>query len=435
MKPALRLAALALVAFTSAAAEPIRIALKPVASGLTSPLTVVSIPNGEALIVDQPGFLWVLQRDGTLRTDPALVLTNRMAALRHGAFDERGLLDVVLHPQFPRNRRIFVTYSAPRRETAPADWDSTLRVAEFLLPAEGAIRVDPASEKILLEIDKPYANHNSGRLAFGPDGFLYIGVGDGGNAHDQGRRPESGNGQNLRTHLGKVLRVDINAPAGGKPYGIPLDNPFADGREALPEIYAYGLRNPWGLSFDRGGTHELFAADVGQDLLEEVDILRKGGNYGWSLREGFDGFSAKTPKNSPTNSPTTGARGEPLLDPILHYRHASLKKDPEAQGVSIIGGHVYRGKAIPGLDGRYVFGDWSRNWGLPQGLILVATRPADGGARWTVERAQVVEPGDFAAYITGFSQDADGELYVLTNGSNGLTPGKGRVWKMVSAVP
>ena len=226
--------------------------------------------------MDQPGFLWVLQRDGTLRTDPALVLTNRMAALRHGAFDERGLLDVVLHPQFPRNRRIFVTYSAPRRETAPADWDSTLRVAEFLLPAEGAIRVDPASEKILLEIDKPYANHNSGRLAFGPDGFLYIGVGDGGNAHDHcWRRPESGNGQNLRTHLGKVLRVDINAPAGGSRTASPLTIRLPTD-EALPEIYAYGLRNPWGLSFDRGSTHELFAADVGQDLLEEVDILRKG---------------------------------------------------------------------------------------------------------------------------------------------------------------
>ncbi|MBL9173781.1 MAG: PQQ-dependent sugar dehydrogenase, partial [Verrucomicrobiales bacterium] len=372
-------------------------------------------------------------RDGTLRPDPALVLTNRMSVLKHGAFDERGLLDVVLHPQFARNRRIFLSYSAPRRETAPADWDSALRVSEFLLPADGATRVDPASEKILLEIDKPYANHNSGRLAFGPDGLLYIGVGDGGNAHDQGRRPETGNGQNLRTHLGKVLRVDVDSPAQGKSYGIPKDNPFADGREALPEIYAYGLRNPWGLSFDRGGSHELFAADVGQDLLEEVDIIRKGGNYGWSLREGFEGFSAKTPKNSPTNAPTTGARGEPLLDPILHYRHASLKKDPDAQGVSIVGGHVYRGKAIPGLVGRYVFGDWSRNWGLPQGLILVATRPADGGARWTLERAQVVQPGDFAGYITGFSQDADGELYVMTNGSNGLTPGKGRVWKLVPA--
>lgn len=433
MNLALRFATFAVAVVCSLGAEPVRVALKPVADGLTSPVTMVPLPSGEALIVDQPGFLRVLQLEGTLRPAPALVLTNRMVALRHGAFDERGLLDVALHPKFPRNRRIILSYSAPRRETAPADWDSTLRISEFLLPGDGATRVDPASEKILLEIDKPYANHNSGRLAFGPDGFLYIGVGDGGNAHDQGRRPETGNGQNLRTHLGKVLRVDVDAPAAGKPYGIPSDNPFADGRDALPEIYAYGLRNPWGLSFDRGGTRELFAADVGQDLFEEVDILRKGGNYGWSLREGFEGFSAKTPKNSPTNAPMTGARGEPLLDPILHYRHASLKKDPDAQGVSIIGGHVYRGKAIPGLVGRYVFGDWSRNWGLPQGLILVATRPADGGSRWTVEPAQVVEPADFGAYITGFSQGDDGELYVLTNGSNGLTPGKGRVWKMVPA--
>ncbi|MBN8246163.1 MAG: PQQ-dependent sugar dehydrogenase [Verrucomicrobia bacterium] len=415
--------------------DPVRVALQPVAEGLTSPLSVVPLPDRGALVVDQIGMLRVLGGNGQLHPEPALNLTNRLSAINHGSFDERGLIDVALHPDFAGNRRIFVTYTAPRRAEAPADWDCTLRLSEFRLPAGEPLRVDPASEKVLLEVDKPYANHNSGRLAFGPDGLLYLGVGDGGNAHDQGKRPETGNGQNLRSLLGKILRLDVDHPSSGRAYGIPSDNPFADGREALPEIYAYGLRNPWGLSFDRGGSRELFVADVGQDLFEEVDIIRKGGNYGWSLREGLEGFSAQSPKTPPTNAPTVGARGEPLLDPILQYRHTGLKKDPEAQGISITGGHVYRGKALPALEGRYVFGDWSRNWGVPQGVLLAATRPSGADTRWSLERLEVVEPKGFAGYVTGFGQDRDGELYVLTNGSNGLTPGKGRLWKLVPAAP
>lgn len=431
MKSLPLLAGLALTLTLHTRADPPKVALQLMAEGLTSPLSLVSLPGGKSLIVDQPGFLRVLEANGQLRSEPALNLTNRLTALNFGAFDERGLLDVVLHPSFAANRRVFLTYSAPRRTTAPTNWDCTLRLSEFALSPGNSATVDPASEKVLLEVDKPFANHNGGRLAFGPDGFLYLGVGDGGNANDQGKRPESGNGQSLQTHLGKILRLDVDRPSGGKPYSIPDDNPFADGRLGLPEIYAYGLRNPWGLSFDRGGGHEFFVADVGQDLFEEVNIIRKGGNYGWFLREGFEGFSAKTPKTPPTNAPSLGARGEPLLDPILQYRHASLKKDPEAYGVSITGGYVYRGKALPELAGRYVFGDWSRNWGLPQGVLLAASRPGHPGDRWPIERLDIVEPADFAGYITGFGQDTAGELYLFTNGSSGLNPGKGRVWKVV----
>jgi len=419
-------------AVSTALGDPVRVALKPIADGLTSPLSLIPLPGQGALVVDQVGYLRVLDPHDALRPEPALNLTNRLSAINHGSFDERGLIDVALHPGFAQNRRLFLTYTAPRRDSAPEDWDCTLRLSEFQLPAGSPPQVDTASEKILLEVDKPYANHNCGRIVFGPDGLLYMGVGDGGNAHDQGKRPETGNGQNLRTHLGKILRVDVDHPSGGRAYGIPSDNPFADGREALPEIYAYGLRNPWGLSFDRG---ELFVADVGQDLFEEVDIIRKGGNYGWSLREGFEGFSAKSPKTPPTNAPTTGARGESLLDPILQYKHTGLKRDPDAHGISITGGYVYRGKALPALQGRYVFGDWSRNWGVPQGVLLAASRPVASDSRWALERLEIVEPAAFAAYITGFGQDRDGELYVLTNGSNGLTPGKGRIWKLVPAAP
>ena len=408
-----------------------RVALKRVAGGLTSPLSLVPLPGGMALVVDQPGYLRVLGADGVMQDEPALVLTNRLSPINHGAFDERGLLDVALHPQFPQNRKLYLTYTAPRRDTAPEDWDCTLRLSEFTLPAGGAIRVDPGSERVLLEVDQPFANHNGGRMVFGQDGLLYLGIGDGGSANDRGKRPESGNGQHLQTLLGKIVRLDVNTNSGGRQYAIPADNPFADGREALPEIYAYGLRNPWGLSFDRGGARELFAADVGQDLYEEINIIRNGGNYGWSLREGFEGFNADTPKTPPADAPRTGGRGEPLLDPILQYNHTGLKKDPDAHGISVTGGYVYRGKALPELAGRYVFGDWSRHWALPQGVLLVATRPGTTGARWTVERLEVVEPSDFSGYIVGFGEDADGELYVLTNGSNGLTPGKGNIWKLV----
>ncbi len=428
----LSLALLAGMPSTLLRAESPKVALKLVTEGLTQPLSFVSLPDGTALVVDQPGYVWLIGSDGTRRPEPVLSFTNKLSPINLGAFDERGLIDLALHPKFASNRRVFVTYTAPRRASAPEDWDCTLRLSEFTLPAGEPLRIDPASEKVLFEIDKPFANHNSGRIAMGPDGLLYLSAGDGGNANDQGKRPETGNGQNLKTHLGKVLRLDVDHPQNGRPYGIPRDNPFANGQDGLPEIYAYGLRNIWGLSFDRGGTHELFGADVGQNLFEEVDIIQKGGNYGWCLREGFGAFDPKAPNTPPASVPSKGPRGEPLIDPILQYRHpAGPKKDPEALGISITGGYVYRGKAFPELVGHYVFGDWSRNWGLPQGTLLVARRPKDNSARWTLETVEVSQPEKFGAYITGFGQDDQGELYLLTNQSNGLTPGKGKVWKLV----
>ena len=160
--------------------------------------------------------------------------------------------------------------------------------------------------------------------------------------------PDPGNGQNTQTHLGKLLRIDVDK---GSPYSAPRDNPFADGKQGKPEIYAWGFRNPWGLSFDRGGSRELFVADVGQNLYEELNIVAKPGNYGWRLREGFHGFDPKSADRTPTNAPTADAAGRPFVDPVLEYRHPPRNKPPSAtepQGISITGGHVYRGKAIPG---------------------------------------------------------------------------------------
>ena len=364
-----------------------------------------------------------------------LDLHDRICKLSQG-MEERGLIGLALHPQFKSNRKFYVVYSAPRRDSAPADWDHTMRLCEFRASAQDMAVAAPDSERLLLEIDEPDWNHNSGRLAFGPDGYLYMTVGDGGAPNDVGRRghaPE-GNGQNLKTLLGKILRLDVSK---GAPYAIPSDNPYADGKRGLPEIYAYGLRNPWGVSFDRGGSHDLIVADVGQDRWEEINIIVNGGNYGWRVREGFDGFDPKNPLQAPADAPKAGADGKPFIDPVLVYKTLRGRgTDPLAFGTTVTGGYVYRGKALPHLAGKYVFGDWSRSMGLADGTLLVATRPAQtGGAeKWTVEPLAVKDfpGGRIKAFVWALGEDEEGELYVLTNGANLVTGTRGKVFKLVA---
>src|SRR5207244_3277183 len=256
---------------------------------------------------------------------------------------------------FKGNRKVYLEYSAPRRASAPSDWDSTLHVSEFKASEADPARVDPSSERVLLEIDKPWFNHNAGCLAFGPDGYLYISVGDGGNANDEGRgHSPQGNGQDTTVLLGKILRIDVDK---GNPYAIPADNPFADGKKGRPEIFAYGMRNAWRISFDRGGSHELFAGDVGQTMYEEVDIIVKVGNYG--------------------------------------------------------------------------FADWSRKFALPDGALFAATRPGSAGEKkWTMEPLELVSPKKLGVFVVAFGQDAEGELYLLTNGRNMITGNTGKVYKL-----
>ena len=409
-----------------------RIALETYATGLSQPLSLSPLPTGGSLIVDQVGVLFLRPPSGGLQ--PVLSLSNRLSEVYYGRFDERGLIGLALHPQFASNRRLFLSYTAPRRPSAPAQWDCTLRVSEFVIDPTFS-RIDPNSEIVRLEIDHPYNNHIGGRIAFGPDGMLYIGTGDGGNQFDEGRRPDSGNGQSLETLLAKILRIDINTPSG---HGIPKDNPFLQTPGALPEIWAYGLRNPWSVAFDRGGNHELYVADVGQNLFEEVNIIRPGGNYGWKLREGLHGFDPKAASKIPEVTPTRGARGETLIDPIFQYGHPrpGSQRDPiPALGISITGGYVYRGSAIPSLKGQYVFGDWSKNFGLPQGVLAVATPPASGSTAWSVTPLEIAAPARWAQFVCAFAEDAEGEIYVLTNTSNALTPGNGKVWRIVPAQP
>ena len=410
------------------------IGLKLVAEGFTSPLNLIPLDDGSGrlLIADQVGTIHVLGKDGALSEKLFLDLRSRLAKLEEG-FDERGVLGLALHPKFKENRRLYIYYSAPLRKEAPAGWNHTGHLSEFKVMENDPAQVDPASERILLAIDEPQMNHNCGRMVFGPDGYLYVGVGDGGAANDEalGHAPQ-GNGQDTTTLLGKILRIDVDK---GAPYAIPADNPFADGKKGRSEIYAYGFRNPWGISFDRGGKHELFASDVGQDSFEEVNIVTKGGNYGWRVREGFHWFNPKTPTKAPESGPATGPDGMPFVDPIVEYKNfKAFPKDPESKGTSVTGGYVYRGKALPQLQGKYVFADWSQTWALPRAVVFAAAPPGGGGdKKWSLETLKLAGQAKpyLDTYIVALGEDAEGELYLLTNGRNSLIGKTGKVQKLV----
>jgi glucose/arabinose dehydrogenase len=368
MKPPIQLFALALFC-----AAPLRAAELPYRSEVAfphlkfeNPLFLLSAPDA----VDKKNRLCVVEQDGFVRcfdNDPAatesrLILDISKKVRR--VHNEEGLLGLAFHPGSGGRGTAYVFYSAsdPLRSVV-AELDCDL----------DPLAIDAASEKIVLEFEKPYGNHNGGMLAFGPDGHLYISVGDGGSAGDP-----KGNGQSLRTLLGKILRIDVmNADKGvsGRLYSVPADNPFLRNPGARPEIYAYGLRNVWRFSFDTQ-TGALWAGDVGQDKWEEIDIIHKGGNYGWNLREGAHTFKGVDP----------GAR---LIDPVVEHGRQ------EAQ--SITGGYVYRGKKFPELDGAYIYGDFMSGniWALW----------VDGRG---IRKHKKIARGEL---ISSFGQDAAGEIY------------------------
>ncbi len=430
--------AIALLAVPQPVAAAPKPTLKLVAEGFVQPTAFAPIDDGRALIADQLGKIHLLKAGQKLHDTLVADLSPKLATYNTNAFDERGVVGVAVHPKFSANRKFYVFYSAPLRDSAPTNFNHTARISEFTLASNDTA----GNERTILEMDMPYFNHHSGRMAFGPDGFLYVAVGDGGNGNDvdapakngnqiRGKAPE-GNGQSKQTLMGKVLRLDVDRKDDGKQYAVPQDNPFVKGG-GLPEIFAYGLRNPWGLSFDRGGQHELFLADVGQDSWEEIDIITKGGNYGWNIREGTSCFDPKQPRNPPTNCPTVGASGEPLVDPIVAYKNfRKFTKDKDSKGISITGGYVYRGKAIPQLAGKYVFGDWSRNFVKADGVLYVASKGDDG--RWSMDGLSLATHPDGAIgqFIIALGEDADGELYILTNTSSTLRGTNGKVWKLVA---
>lgn len=409
------------------------VGLDLVATGLTSPVQLLepSDDSGRLLVVDQIGLVRIVTGDGVLLEEPFLDLRDRIVSLMPG-FDERGLLGLAFHPDYAANGRLFVYYSAPLRPGGPPGWDHTSHISEFQVSADPN-RADPGSERIILQIDQPQFNHNAGKVLFGPDdGYLYISVGDGGGANDVGlgHTPVIGNGQDLTNLLGTILRIDVD---GAAPYEIPADNPFI-GTIGRDEIFAYGLRNPYRMSFDRGGDRELYIADVGQELWEEVNLGAIGANYGWNIKEGTHCFDPDDPHHSPEECRDTGYLLEdPLIDPVIEYPN---HHQPGGIGSAVIGGHVYRGAALPQFRGRYIFGDWSaHHFDEAEGLLLIAQPRKQGLWKVAELRIQNRPGGQLGHYVLGFGEDAAGELYVFTTDNVGPTGATGNVYRIVRPGP
>jgi len=382
------------------------VTLQPVFPKLTDerPVWMSEAPDGSGrmFIVYQPGKILIVKK-GSDGGDAKEFLNIED---RHPNFEnEDGLLSLAFHPGFPTNGLFYIYYNQKNpadQHSQPLNFPFRSVVSEFKVAATNADQADMSSERILLQVPQPFSNHKGGELAFGPDGYLYLGLGDGGAGGDP-----FGSGQSTSTLLAKMLRINVNTKTDNAfgdshrhlEYGIPQDNPFVNEpnmgeRGARKEIFAYGLRNPWRYSFDRlNGA--LWIGDVGQDLWEEVDLGVKGGNYGWSVREGAHHFKP-------------GPDGAQYIEPVMEYTH---RKNLQSQGLfpdhptgnCVIGGYVYRGKKFPALDGVYVYADYS------PGIIY--------GFRYDYDAKQVTARGTLLRQpksITSFAEDAAGEIYVLT---------------------
>ena len=339
--------------------------LRPVAQGLERPLylTHAGDGSGRRFILEQTGKIWILDADGRRMTQPFLDASRIVSRSANRQYSEQGLLGLAFHPDYADNGIFFINYT---------DLNGSTVVARYQV-SEDADRADAESRQIIFELRQPYANHNGGHIDFGPDGYLYITLGDGGSANDP-----LGAGQNLRMLLGKLLRLDVDSAS---PYAIPADNPFVTDASALDEIWAYGLRNVWRFSFDRL-TGDLYHADVGQNQWEEINFQAAespgGENYGWNVWEGSHRFA--------------GGSADNHVPPVYEYSHA--------YGCSVTGGYVYRGAAIPDLEAAYIFGDYcsGRVWALYR----------DGGLTW-----RGVELMHTGVPISSFGEDEAGELYLI----------------------
>jgi len=369
---------------TSFAASGVRLSESQVTGGLVSPVFVTGAGTGDGrlYVVEQGGTVRVVEPDGSLRAEPFLDVSDRISS-----GGERGLLGLAFHPRYASNGRLFVDYT---------DRDGNTVVGELQRSAGDPLRADPATERVLLRIEQPYANHNGGMVAFGPDGYLYVGMGDGGSGGDPENRA-----QDPTKLLGKILRIDVDRTGDGAPYAIPSDNPYADGAGGRPEIWALGVRNPWRFSFDRAAG-DLWIGDVGQGAWEEVDRSTqatgggRGANFGWRLMEGFTCYD-----------PAEGCPTAGLTLPVAVYGHDV--------GCAVTGGYVYRGTGSPTLAGGYLFGDYcsGRIWALD----------AAGPARQ--DPVLLLEGG---LSISSFGEGDNGELYITDIS-------KGALYRLVATAP
>ena len=377
---------------------PDEVGLETVIDGLGFPLAVEFPPDANRrYVAERDGNIWVHEPNG-LRGKPLLDL--RETVVTGG---ERGLLGMTLHPDFAENRRLFVHYSAQRQPGTPRKFDHTGIIATFEANNNGT-RVRSDSERVVLEIPQPANFHNGGDLAFGPDGYLYAGIGAGGGG--------GGGGQDVTTDLlGSVIRIDVDGGSAAGEYTIPDDNPLV-GRKGLDEYYAWGFRNPWRLSFDDG---DCFVADVGENDYEEVNRIEKGGNYGWNVKEGTHCYRGK---DCPDKASGPGLGGDRFQDPIIEYPHPPAEKN--VSGVSVIGGYVSRSDTLPALEGAYVFGDFAAN-----GRLFAAIRPDDNDELWPTTTIEIAGETSLEQ-LYSFGRDDDGAVYAL-----GTTADTGGLFRIV----
>ena len=421
--------------------------LQLVANNFVSPVALAEAPDNShrLFVVDQVGKIWIIDANGNTMPQPFIDVSSKLVTLMP-FFDERGLLGLAFHPNFKTNGKFYLFYTAPPPpggptvETGntglPMTWNNLTRISEFKV-SSNPNQADVNSEKVILEEPHPQFNHNGGTIAFGSDGYLYISIGDGGNKNDIGPGHvedwytvnAGGNGQDIEANLlGNILRIDVNGASGGKNYAIPSDNPFV-GKRGLDEIYAYGFRNPYRFSFDMSGSRRLFVGDAGQNLYEEVSVVTKGGNYGWNVKEATHCFNAADEFTELSSCPDVDAFGNPLIDPVIELKNAG-----NPQGgitIAVIGGNVYRGHSIPGLQGKYIFGSFTGGGQGPAGQIF-ASNPAGPGL-WSFEKLPLKSfPDNLGQFLKGFGQDLSGEIYALTSTLLGPTGNSGSVYKLVA---
>ncbi|XP_075995785.1 HHIP-like protein 1 [Genypterus blacodes] len=392
----------------------LELCLQEVANGLRNPVAMIHADDGthRFFVAEQLGYVWVYLANGSRVDRPFLNLTQAILT-SPWVGDERGFLCITLHPRFTEVRKAYVYYSVSIKK------EERIRISEFTLSTHDDNQLDHSSERIILEVVEPASNHNGGQLLFGHDSYLYIFIGDGGRAGDPFGK--FGNAQNKSTLLGKVLRVDVESNDDGAPYSIPSDNPFLGEEGARPEIYAFGVRNMWRCSVDRGdplsgqGRGRMLCGDVGQNKYEEVDLIVKGGNYGWRAREGFSCYDRKLCHNSSLDD----------ILPIYAY--------PHKLGKSVTGGYVYRGCQMPNLNGLYIFGDFM------SGRLMSLKEDISTG-KWIYNEVCMGTEvtcmfpkliNSYYRYIISFAEDEAGELYFLATGIASATSRAGVVYKIV----
>jgi len=416
------------MAFLTSPVSALDVKVEAFATGLQAPVDLKEVPDGTGriFIMEQTGVTVVVNADGTMRPEPFLDLTAKIVD-PYVRFDERGTLGLAFHPNYKNNGKFYVYSSRDivrEKESLVHEifGNHTSYVSEFTV-SENPNVADAGSERVLMKIDQPQFNHNGGALEFGPDGYLYIALGDGGYADDWGwgHNKKIGNGQDLSSLLGKILRIDVDSKSDGNEYGIPADNPFVNKEGARGEIFAYGFRNPWRMTFDTGGDHSLFVADVQQNSYEEVNIVKNGGNYGWRIMEGNHCFDYLNPNDAPASCDKTG-----LEAPIIEYNHCNKHAGKDCLGVNVQGGAVYRGNHAA-WQGKYFFGDWSMTFGGKSGRLYAAT---ESGGKWTIESLNVTN-GPFVTHVLAITQDLSGNVYIMTSDSMGPYGSRDTVYKVV----